>query len=114
MFSEREIGVIKLVTVLAISTLVIVARKKAVEDGENLRSNLAQVLCIRYLINFKKKSVAAFFDSSNKVNAVYPIFAKELDFSIRPTNVKVQKIDGITLDTYGMVVAAFLITDKAN
>ena len=25
-----------------------------------------------------------------------------------------QKIDGTTLDTYGMVVAAFLVTHKAN
>ena len=27
---------------------------------------------------------------------------------------EVQKIDGITLDTHGMVVVAFLVMDKAN
>ena len=29
-------------------------------------------------------------------------------------DVRAQKTDGTTLDTYGMVVAAFLVTDKAN
>ena len=31
-----------------------------------------------------------------------------------PFDVGAQKIDGITLDTYGMVVAAFSVIDKAN
>ena len=31
-----------------------------------------------------------------------------------PTDVGAQKIDGITLDTYGVVVAAFSVTDKTN
>ena len=56
----------------------------------------------------------AFFDSDSKINAIYLIFASKLGFSIRPTNVGVQKIDGTTLDTFEIVVAAFLMTDKAN
>ena len=31
-----------------------------------------------------------------------------------PFNIRAQKIDGTTLDTDGMVVAAFSVTDKAN
>ena len=31
-----------------------------------------------------------------------------------PFDVGAQKIDGTTLDTYGMVVVAFLVTDQAN
>ena len=31
-----------------------------------------------------------------------------------PIDVEAQKIDGTMLDTYGMVVAAFSVTDKAN
>ena len=69
--------------VLATSMLMTIARKKTVEDGENPRSNLAQILCIRYSINFRKKSVLAFFNSGSKVNAVHLTFAKELGFSIR-------------------------------
>ena len=45
---------------------------------------------------------------------VHPAFAKELGFLIRPTDVGVQKINGITLNTNRMVVTAFLVEDKAN
>ena len=53
-------------------------------------------------------------DSGNEVNTIHPTFAKKLGLPIRPTDVGAQKIDGITLDTYGIVVAAFSIEDKAN
>ena len=54
------------------------------------------------------------FDSGSEVNAIYPTFAQELGFSIRSMDVGVQKINNITLDTYGIVVAAFSVTNKAN
>ena len=53
-------------------------------------------------------------DSGNEVNAIYSTFAKNLGLPIRPIDVGARKIDGTTLDTYGMVVAAFSVTDKAN
>lgn len=56
----------------------------------------------------------AFFDSSSKVNIIYLIFAKELDLSIGPIDIGAQKIDGIMLDIYRMVVVAFSMMDKAN
>ena len=59
-------------------------------------------------------TVLALFDSSSEVNAINPTFAKELGLSIRPTDVKAQKIYGTTLNTYRMVVVAFLMTNKAN
>ena len=99
-------------TVLVTSTPVTVARKEAV--GENLKSNFTQVSYICYPIIFRKKSVLALFNLSSKVNVVYPIFAKELGLFIRSIDVRAQKIDGTTLDTYGMVVAAFLMKNKAN
>ena len=58
--------------------------------------DLAQVPCIR------------------EVNAIHPTFAKELGLPIRPTDVEAQKIDGTTLDTHRVVIAAFPVTDKAN
>ena len=58
--------------------------------------------------------VSVLFDSGSEVNAIYPTFAKELGLSIKSTDVGAQKIDGTTLDTFGMVVAAFSVTDKAN
>ena len=94
--------------------LVTVARDEAVEDDENPRSNLAQVLYIRYPINFGTKSVSILLDSSNKVNAVCPTFAKELGLSIRPLDVGAQKIHSTILNTYKMVVIVFLVKDKTN
>ena len=58
--------------------------------------------------------MSTLLDSGNKVNAIYPTFARELGLPIRQTDVIAQKIDGITLDIFGMVVAAFSVIDKAN
>ena len=79
---------------------------------------LERVFYIYYLVQFKKDAnetqVQALINSESKVNAIHPTFVKELGLSIRPTDVRAQKIDNTTLDTYGMVVAAFSVTDKAN
>ena len=99
-------------TVSATSTPVTVAREE--DDGENLGSNLARVPCIRYPINFGKKSVLTLLDSGSEINAVHPAFAQELAVPIRLTDVRAQKIDGTTLETYRMVFAAFLVEDKVN
>ena len=122
-------GVKKLVSVSATSTPVTETREEAFgtakvietaeagKDGEESKGeyqNLARVPCIRYPINFGKQSMSALFDSGSEVNAVYPAFAMELGLPIRPTDVGAQKIDGTTLDTYGMVVAAFSVENKAN
>ena len=100
--------------VLAISMPVTVAREKAVENDKNLRFILAQVLYIYYPINFGKKSILTLLDLGSEVNAIHLTFTKKLGLSIRPTNVEVQKIDDTTLNTYRMVVTAFLMMDKTN
>lgn len=41
-------------------------------------------------------------------------FAKKLSFLIKLTDIRVKKIDGTTLDTYKIVVTAFLVTNKEN
>ena len=56
----------------------------------------------------------ALINSGSEINAIYPTFAKQLGLPIRPSDVGAQKIDGTTLDTYGMVVAAFSVEDNAN
>ena len=53
-------------------------------------------------------------NSKSEVNAIYPTFAKQLGFPIRLTDFRAQKIDSITLDTYRMVVAVFLVKEKDN
>ena len=129
MSSKSEVGVKKLVSVLAIFTLMTGTREKAVEttkavkttevskDGEESKGeypNLIQVLCIRYPIIFRKKSMSAFLDSGSKVNIIYLTFAQELRLSIRPTDVGAEKADGTMLDTYGIVVTVFSMMNKAN
>ena len=52
--------------------------------------------------------------SRSEVNTIHPTFAKELGFPIRSIDVRAQKIDGTTLDTYGVVNTAFSMTDKTN
>lgn len=58
--------------------------------------------------------MSAPLDSGSEVNIIYPIFAQKLRLSIRPIDVGAQKIDGITLDIYIMVVILFSLTDKVN
>ena len=98
----------KLISASATSTLVTGAREEALE----------RVSCIYYLVQFKKDTskaqVQALIDSGSEVNAIHPTFAKQLGPPIQTTDVRAQKIDSTTLDTHGMVVAAFLVKDKAN
>ena len=129
--AKEEIGIIKLVSVLATSTPMTETKEEEVEAAESVRTvevgkdnkksegeypNLARVPCIRYPITFRKKSVSmsALLDSGSKVNAIHPTLARKLGLPIRPTDVGAQKIDGTMLNTFGMVVLAFSVTDKAN
>ena len=125
MSSEPEGAVKKLVLVSATSTPVTETREEEVgtaeagkdgEENEGEYRNLMRVPCIRYPVTFRKKSVSmsALLDSGSEVNAIHPTLARELGLPIRPTDVGAQKIDGTLLDTFGMVVAAFSVEDKAN
>ena len=62
----------------------------------------------------KSVSVLALLDLGSEVNALHSTLARELRLPIRPTNVGEQKINGTMLDTFGMVVIAFSVTNKAN
>ena len=80
--------------------------------------SLEYILCIYYWVYFKKDTnktqVQVLIDLESEVNAIYPTLVKESGLSIKPIDVKAEKIDGNTLNTYEIVVAAFLVTDKAN
>ena len=96
----------KLVSILATSTLMTGAREET----------LKRIPYIYYLVHFKdinKTQVQNLIDSGSEVNTIYLTFVKKLGLSIKPTEVGMQKIDSTTLDIYRMVVAVFLVTDKA-
>lgn len=56
----------------------------------------------------------ALLDLKSKVNIIHPIFAQKLGLRVRLIDIEAQKIDDIMLDTYGMLVAIFLVIDKVN
>ena len=81
---------------------------------------LKRITCIQYPIAFPGSviqdgsaldPVLALLDLGSKVNAIHPTFAERLGLVVQATNVGTQKIDGTTVETYGMVVVAFSITD---
>ncbi len=72
---------------------------------------LERVPCIQYLVTFKDKT-EALLNSGSKVNAMSQAFAQQLGHKIRKTNDGAQKIDGTTLETYGIVVSTFSVLDK--
>ena len=92
------------------------AGKDDKESKGEYPKNFAQVLCIWYLIIFGKKFalVLALFDLDSKINTIYSTFVKELGFFIRLIDIGAQKIDGTILDSVEIVVAIFLVIDKAN
>ena len=69
---------------------------------------------IHYSVQFKKDTVKvqALIDSGSEVNAMAPTYAKKLGLRVRKTDVDAQKIDGSTLETYGIVIAGFQVQDK--
>ncbi len=72
---------------------------------------LKQVSCIWYLVTFKDQT-EALLDSRSEINAISQAFAQQLGLKICKTNVGAQKIDGTTLETHGMVVSTFSVSDK--
>ena len=97
----------KLVLVSATSKSITDTKKEALEC----------VPYIHYPVQFKdmdKATVQALINSGSEVNAVHLSFIKQLGLPIKPTNVRAQKIDNTMLDIYRIVVAAFLVVDKAN
>ena len=86
------------------------ASRKALKVGV-----LGRVPYICYLVQFRKdkgKDVLTLLDSGSEVNAMTPAHAAHLGLKVRVTDVGAQKIDGSSLATYGMVIAAFQVVDK--
>ncbi len=86
---------------------VLVASTSMTEKTEELE----RVPCIWYPITLKDQT-EALLDSRSKVNAMSQAFAQQLGLKIRKTNVGAQKINGTTLETYGMVISTFFMLDK--
>ena len=78
---------------------------------------LDRVLCIYYLVQFRKNKEAtiwALIDWTSKVNAMTPAYAKQLGLYVQKIDVGAQKIDCSLLRTFGIVLAGFQIEDKLS
>ena len=79
---------------------------------------LEHVPYIYYLVQFKKDvnetQVQAFIDSGSKINIIHLTFVNKLGRPIKSIDIGAQKIDGTMWHTYRIVVAIFIMTDKAN
>ena len=87
------------------------ATSMSITDKKMEEEVLERVSCIWYPVTFKDQT-EALLDSGSEVNAMNPAFASQLGLKIRKTNVGAQKIDGTTLEIYGMVVFTFSMSDK--
>ena len=107
----------KLVLVSATSALVTGASKEAemtqaTQEGKEVI--LDRVLCIHYRVQFckDKETIRALIDSGSELNAMTPAYTKKLGLQTQKTDVGAQKIDGSSLDTFGIVIAGFQVIDK--
>ena len=77
---------------------------------------LDRVPCIYYPVQFQKDKkriiVWVLIDSDSKINTMTPAYAKQLGLRTQRTDVRAQKIDGLLLATYKIVIAAFQVKDK--
>ncbi len=90
----------KLVAVLATSTSMTEKTKE-----------LERVSCIWYSVTLKDQT-EVLLDSRSEVNAISQAFVQQLGLKICKTNVGTHKIDGTTLETYGMIVSTFFVSNK--
>ena len=81
------------------------------DGGEEI---VVRVPCIHYPIRFQEKQVRALLNSGSKVDAMSPAYAKKLGLKTWKTNVGAQKIDGSTLETFGIVIADLQVEDKSG
>ena len=75
---------------------------------------LARVPFIYYPLRFQKDTnkLRTLLDSGSEVNAMTPVYASKLGLKARHTDVGAEKINGSTLQTFGMVLASFHMEDK--
>ena len=87
-----------------------------VASKEALEMIVDWVPCIHYLVQFRKdkETIWALIDSNNEVYAMTPAYAKKLGLRTWKTDVRAQKIDESSLDTFVIVIADFQILDKQN
>ena len=79
--------------------------------NKKIEDKLERVSCIQYFKIFKEQ-IKVPINSKNKVHTISQTFAYQLDLKTQKINVKVEKINDTTWETYGIVISTFFILDK--
>lgn len=76
---------------------------------DNFTLLLERVLCIHYLMRFKKDQakVQVLINSDNKVNVMILAYTAKLGFKARSSNIKIQKINNSIFKMFEIVLASF-------
>lgn len=88
---------------MAISAPVTEASKKVV---------VKKIPYIYYPVQFKKHKISDLINFSNKISAMLLEYNLKLGLKIRYPNVKAQKIDIFTLETFKIDLASFKVKNK--
>lgn len=75
--------------------------------------------CMLYIyppMQFKKNQAKTqvSIDFKNKVNTMIPAYMTNLELKVRLINIRAQKIDSSILETFGIVLAIFLVKNKLS
>lgn len=75
---------------------------------------LDRILYIHYSVYIQKNQdeMLALINSGSEINPITPVYVSKLGLKVCPTNVRVQKVDGFTLEIFGMVLASSQVEDK--
>ena len=82
-----------------------------VDDWQEKRGRIGTDTLYWYSVTFKEQT-EALLDSESEINIMSPAFASQLGLKIRKTNIRAQKLDGTTLETYRIIVSIFFLLDK--
>lgn len=75
---------------------------------------LQRVPCMQWLMQFGQYLIETHINFGSKINTIQPSFARKLGLNIGEINVDIQRINGIKLEIFDMVIACFLVENKVG
>lgn len=79
---------------------------------KNISLILDWVSCIYYPVQFKNNEIWALINSGGEINVMTSTYVAKLSLKVCRTNVRAQKIDGSTFETFEMVLVSFQVEDQ--
>lgn len=85
-----------------------------IEASKEDKVVLGKIPYMHYSLRFQKDTnkIWALLNLDSKVNTMTPAYALKLDFRVRHTNIRANKIDGPIFEAFKMVLASIQMGDK--